>query len=618
MECIDINDLEKKYSQAIEIEDKLRIATSICSYYWKKSEFDKATAIGNEALYIAKDINDYCLLYEINTVMGLNFHVQGNYTQAKYFFETALQIAVDSDNSVFLIRSYINLGNSEYYLHNISESLLYYQKGVDLAEKLDHVRYLARLYNNLAGNYSELKQFDKAIVYYKKSLKCNEESSNLSCLYFNLGNLYKAKNDLALALGYYKKAKKMFVNEQQYHNIVHTLDYIGKIFFIKKKYRDSINSLIEGLKLCDKYNFKQAKHSILISLADNYVALKEYENAKKYFSLFLQIKDSLEDKRILSDFYKSFITFNKTIDNIYYAYELMEEYLELKESLFNEDIAKRISLITVKFEYEQNKKELELSRIRNHELVKYQKVIEEQKDELIKLLKSKDNILSMISHDLKNYIGSINSLLDIVMIKDESLKNNKYLKTISEVCDKSIALVKDILYLNRIDSNDYILDLRNYDINLELQKVQGKYSLLANKKDIEIKYNYFPEASLCKLNIDSFYRIIDNIVTNAIKFTRPKGQIQIKTTELIMNNIKYFRVHVLDNGIGIPASRLSEIFKKHSAFGRKGTAGEESTGLGLFIVKRLVDLHSGFIDVKSVEHEGTEFIISFPVIHNEV
>lgn len=83
---------------------------------------------------------------------------------------------------------------------------------------------------------------------------------------------------------------------------------------------------------------------------------------------------------------------------------------------------------------------------------------------------------------------------------------------------------------------------------------------------------------------------------------------------LTINDLSYAEISVIDYGIGIPKDKIPYLFEKFSKAGRKGTSGENSTGLGLSIVKRLVELHSGIISFKTEETKGTEFIIQLPIL----
>jgi two-component system sensor histidine kinase VicK len=102
-------------------------------------------------------------------------------------------------------------------------------------------------------------------------------------------------------------------------------------------------------------------------------------------------------------------------------------------------------------------------------------------------------------------------------------------------------------------------------------------------------------------------RVFGNLLSNAIKFTRPGGFIEVSVKTVAEKVVVSFR----DNGIGIPETLIGKIFNKYTTAGRKGTEGESSTGLGMHIVKTLLDLHKAQIKVESKEMVGTTFVIEF-------
>ena len=106
---------------------------------------------------------------------------------------------------------------------------------------------------------------------------------------------------------------------------------------------------------------------------------------------------------------------------------------------------------------------------------------------------------------------------------------------------------------------------------------------------------------------------MDNLCFNAIKFTNAEGTITIKTRV----EDKIVNIHIIDTGIGIEKEMIGRLFEKYTKAGRKGTAGEASTGLGLYIVKQIIGLHNGSIEVFSEVGKGSEFIMKLPIVINE-
>ena len=114
---------------------------------------------------------------------------------------------------------------------------------------------------------------------------------------------------------------------------------------------------------------------------------------------------------------------------------------------------------------------------------------------------------------------------------------------------------------------------------------------------------------MVNINTDKFTRVIDNILTNALKFTPLGGKININISK--SNTIALLKIE--DNGIGIPLHLQALIFDKFTTAGRRGTSGEKSLGLGMSICKKIVALHQGKIWFESKDNTGTTFFIELPL-----
>ena len=133
--------------------------------------------------------------------------------------------------------------------------------------------------------------------------------------------------------------------------------------------------------------------------------------------------------------------------------------------------------------------------------------------------------------------------------------------------------------------------------------------LLADKKDIKIVLE--AEDPALSFNFDEKYlaEVVDNLLTNAIKFSNPGSRVIVRVSVLPNENI---RTDVIDEGIGIPADEQHKLFQYFQKTSTEPTGGEGSTGLGLAIAKKIVSIHEGRIGVKSEPGKGSEFYFELP------
>jgi len=283
--------------------------------------------------------------------------------------------------------------------------------------------------------------------------------------------------------------------------------------------------------------------------------------------------------------------------------------IRIYQIINKEKILKELMARTANIEYEREKERAVLLRQKNDELEEHKKEIEQKNDELLRLHAEKDNLLNTISHDLKNYLGATEQALQIVSLKDKALSENKYIKIISTSNSRSLGLVKEILYSSKITASKDDLSMSRVDISQVIASNEDVLKLRASKKGIKVVFEYDPEPLWVLLDSDKWHRVFENLTTNAIKFTPADKDICISTKR----EGDFALISIKDSGIGIAPENIGKLFTPFSGVGRKGTDGEESTGLGLSIVKKLVELHGGYIQVFSEVGKGTEFVVKLKI-----
>jgi signal transduction histidine kinase len=226
-------------------------------------------------------------------------------------------------------------------------------------------------------------------------------------------------------------------------------------------------------------------------------------------------------------------------------------------------------------------------------------------------IESKDNILHIVAHDLRNSIGGNISCIELIKEKLEQGNTENALELldlINKGSKDSLVIVNDILESASLINQSQSVSFTTTSIIPVISSTIEHYRPIARQKHISINFLPHDTDTLLSVNSDMIKRIIGNLLSNAIKFSRTGGCVELTTRKY--PNV--FTVSIKDNGIGIPEDLKSKIFNKYTVAGRIGTSGEFSTGLGMYIVKRLLDIHNASITVNSEENVGTTFTIEFP------
>ncbi|MES2689314.1 MAG: HAMP domain-containing sensor histidine kinase [Bacteroidota bacterium] len=216
---------------------------------------------------------------------------------------------------------------------------------------------------------------------------------------------------------------------------------------------------------------------------------------------------------------------------------------------------------------------------------------------------TKDSILGIVAHDLRNPIAAILGVVEMAKGNEDVLKHK--LSIIESSGNTALSIISDLLDISELGKETYLLDTEIVSLNEYIRSLISVNRVLADSKQIGLEFDSHESEIFAKINRDKFSRVLNNLLTNAIKFSHPQHKVIIS----ISLRRKKVLIKVKDEGIGIPAHMREYIFDKFTRAGRRGTAGERSIGLGMSIVKQIVLLHKGKIWIESREEKGTTVCI---------
>ena len=233
-------------------------------------------------------------------------------------------------------------------------------------------------------------------------------------------------------------------------------------------------------------------------------------------------------------------------------------------------------------------------------------------DELQQLNATKDQLLAVISHDLRTPLATAQGLAGLILAEAHSSEAViEHATKLQKLLQEQLTLVNELLELARAEGGRQQLELSEFDLCELLTNALDTVTLAAYSKQIQL-VPLFPEEPILMMgDAPKLQRIFTNLLTNAIKFTPEHGRVELHAW-VEGETVRPIVVCVRDTGIGIPPEQLPHLFEPFSSARRWGTRGELGTGLGLAIVKRFVDLHGGTITVESTPGEGTTFVLRFP------
>ncbi|MHA4893534.1 sensor histidine kinase [Pedobacter sp. PWIIR3] len=227
---------------------------------------------------------------------------------------------------------------------------------------------------------------------------------------------------------------------------------------------------------------------------------------------------------------------------------------------------------------------------------------------IAKFTDKKNSILHMLGHDLRGPLNVAKSLTKSLNteISDSSVQEKT--KYVSIILQQSIDLIGDLISRELMETTAAQLAKERIDIVLRIKDYLEESLRSAPLAELSFEMLSTDDKIFIKLDDAKFMQILNNLMSNAMKFTPPGGKITVSISQT-ENEVQ---IEFKDNGIGIPENLLPQIFDKFTDARRTGLQGEPTIGLGLSIVKTIVDWHQGSITCKSKEQEGTTFLITLP------
>ncbi|MGL2963750.1 ATP-binding protein [Flavobacterium sp. RSB2_4_14] len=547
--------------------------------------------------------------------------------------------------------------------NNYKDCLNLSQKAIDFAILTKNPKKIAHSYSMLGEIYIELKKYDYAIDVFKKSIviyNTLEYSPEQAYTYYNIGICYMEKYNFKIAELYFNKAFAIF-NTLKIQSAIDMLNLQKAIIYKQKGKKKLANDIfLELISKNDTANLNnilsEAYYQIGISENENY----RYNLSINYLNRALKanLKNLDQKAKIalaLSDSYEKNGNINKSL---FY----LKKHMQLNDSILY-DIHTKIGINDVNsFKNSETLKQIEqldkekksqekaqifsklvnilaislviiltilsiilyknnVIRSRSNELLR-EKNFELQiaKDKAEKASQARAEFLSTVSHELRTPLNAINGITHLLLEENPKKNQLNYLNSLKFSGHYLLTFINEILEINRIDSNKIEIEYIDFNLKKLLLDIQNSMHEIAtinnNKFSIEID-DKIPE--ILQGDPTKLSQIFINLINNALKFTK-NGEVKV-IAKLLETGDDFSKINfaVEDTGIGIPKEKQETIFESFSQGSIEINRKYGGTGLGLTIVKKLIDLLGGEITLKSEVNVGTTFYFELNLRHgNEV
>ncbi len=630
------------YSQEMKQLKSSQLTDSAIINVWLKiarkistNKPDSALHFANQAIQVSDKIHWDLGMAHGYYQSGVANKILGNHPTAIADQLQALLIYQKEKDSIGIGNSLREVATIYWLEKNYDKALQYDMKALEIAQKQKNIDKISRALNNIGILLYDKQDYKKALTYYFQALKIAEQLQNkymIGSTYHNIGETYVAVGDMSRGFEYLHKSLAIGRELNDKNFIANTLIVISEVYQKQGNINESLRYAKDGYALAKQIGAKQYIINASNVLYADYKIRHNMDRALEYHELYITYRDSvyneknhdqithtqairdLEDERRNSELLAKETKLQQAINakQLLIGYFLVAFVLLvlIVLALFiranSEKKRTNTLLLAQKSEIEQTKAEL---IIQKQQIMEQNLLLSKNNEKLVDLNNEKDGLVGIVAHDLRAPLNRIKGFAQILGF-EENLNEDQLmmLKRIDKTCNAGIALIKDLLIINNIEYESTRIIKTDIEMNIFLKNFMEQFEYQASAKQIKLHLANFTNSIVLQTDENFISRILDNILSNAIKFTHQDKNIYIKCEEIGDKVI----ISIRDEGQGLSKQDQQKLFIKFQKLSAKPTAGEESTGLGLAIVKALVDKLQGEISVTSKIDEGTEFTIKLP------
>jgi signal transduction histidine kinase/Tfp pilus assembly protein PilF len=528
---------------------------------------------------------------------------------------------------------------------NYPAAIEFYLQSLDAARKLSNIPYEKAALSDLAIAYANMKEPYKAKEFYLQNAQLSRGNGDI----YDLVNTYNNLAVIYTQLGMYDSARVLLNDAIRYGtpfakeiDLSSTYNNLGTLSCKEKKFDQALIYFRNNYNL----HLRQGNHADLwvdvLNLTDVYTEKKMFDSATKYGKLSMDLAMELESKGKEADTYGTLAKLAAYKKDYSTAYDYLKKWYTIDTAIINGDTYKTVAGLQERFHAKERETanrlltaQIEKEALRtkvvtllaiamtvivilvaiafvtkrnaNRRLKAINELIVQQNEKLEELNYEKNSLISIVSHDLSTPFATIQVWSYVLQAEAGRLTDDqqKALNKIIQASNHGDDMIRRILDVEKEHIGNHRMQLENFDLTIFTEEVVDNLRPMAARKEIRI-HAEMPDKQLYLLSDKQLVtRICENLLSNAIKYT-PKGK---NVWISVSDEQDAISIKVRDEGVGIEKDELPFLFSKYSKISSQPTDGEASTGLGLSIVKRIVQEINGKIFCESEVGKGSLFTV---------
>lgn len=557
-----------------------------------------------ESLRIYEEAKDTLGIARLNLALARLNQQEQNYIEAIHYFNKSLIFYEQIKNGHWLHHTLNELGALYYQLREFEQAQYYFMLALRSNIRFHQPDKAASSINNIALTYANMGKRDEAMRAFLLSLKVSRLSNNhemLANVLGNIGRLYKKSGVNDSATIYISSSLRHEIRLRNIENSIICYIDLGEILMGQHSYDSAKAQLDTAFMLLENHPYQHLKLNALRLMSDYYRQKSDYVQAYQYLHRFQSINDStaLAEKQQLAQATRLRLALqkkDKEIKELTANFNAQEE--QIIADRFKITFLSAISAVL-----------LLLAGMAINNAIKKNKI----NQQLEELNRERNTLMTMVSHDLKSPLASLQGMLNLLESESENLTpdQKKYMQYMTEIIQNSNDMIKNVIDLGHVYEHNLRINQTNFDLRFTIERIVNQFIAAGAKKNICIEF--INQAKNDKVYADEsmMRRILENLVSNALKFSPLNSNVKIVLSNPSSNSVC---VAVYDRGPGVAENEQHRLFQKFQRLSASPTGNETSSGLGLFIVKELVDKNNGDISYQHHPGGGSIFSVTLPVV----
>jgi signal transduction histidine kinase len=604
-----IEELEAQLVAAVSEQDKID-ALCILALELCEDNPERAYELGRQAYQLSQSGDFHNAPYikgmvDSMAVTAWYYYEQvTDYAVALETISEALSLAKSDHYAAGEIRAFYQLGLIHHRIGNYPQALDNYLEALNLARQTDHKSLEGQTLRAMARLYSGMDDPNQMLVYNQAALAIFAEINDEFYYPLLLNNtsmalMHVGRYEEALAAGF--RAKEQFEAVGSWRGLSAVEDTIGQVYAAMGNFDEAIVFMRQSMERMSGTDEKARLSLGLLNLGKLYLQQERPDEALPLLLEALAVTEEIDSKPRLYECHQELSLVYEQKGDLEQALFHHKAYLRVYREVVNEQSLQKLKLFEVIHRTEQAQADVETQR----------QLREQERDYYERLSQMREQLISTTSHDLKNPLSAI---LNYVHLLDKHQKTNddtgqRYLKRIEAQVEQMRYLISDLLDLARLDTGR-ALKCEDVGVQQFVGQIIADFGSQAYQKNIQLSSMIQPDNLSINIDPRQMGRVLNNLVSNAIKYTQQGGRASV----LVRQDGDNVVIIVEDTGMGIPEDDLPQIFERFYRVDSEAHANIDGMGLGLAIVKSIVEQHGGRVHVDSVVGRGSRFQLTIPAV----